>query len=202
MHASMVPEQVKPQKIQAGVQVSRLEDKDVIFSIGSALDVILLCLGKLAPTRLIIKLADKTVKRSKGIAENVLVGIDKFAFPVEFIVLDMTEDIKIPLILGRSFLSIAHAKIDVFKRKFALRIGDDKIVSKSDCPTSNIIKKVYGLGLKERMELDLEARLIGEALILNRSQDPDYGDFFKLNYLNEQLELKNHEMDDLDPEIE
>ncbi|GJS28702.1 hypothetical protein Tco_0489322 [Tanacetum coccineum] len=38
MHTTMVPEQVKPQKIQAGVQVSRLEDKDVIFSIGSALD--------------------------------------------------------------------------------------------------------------------------------------------------------------------
>ncbi|GJS59917.1 hypothetical protein Tco_0654701 [Tanacetum coccineum] len=39
----MVPEQVKTKKIQAGVQVSRLEDKDVIFSIGSALDVILFC---------------------------------------------------------------------------------------------------------------------------------------------------------------
>ncbi|GJX29614.1 hypothetical protein Tco_0237693 [Tanacetum coccineum] len=41
MHTTMVPEQVKTKKIQAGVQVSRLEDKDVIFSIGSALDVIL-----------------------------------------------------------------------------------------------------------------------------------------------------------------
>ncbi|GJZ49096.1 retrovirus-related pol polyprotein from transposon TNT 1-94 [Tanacetum coccineum] len=41
MHTTMVPEQVKTKKIQAGVQVSRLEDKDVIFSIGSALDVTL-----------------------------------------------------------------------------------------------------------------------------------------------------------------
>ncbi|GKA18741.1 hypothetical protein Tco_0698656 [Tanacetum coccineum] len=41
MYTTMVPEQVKPQKIQAGVQVSRLEDKDVIFSTGSALDVII-----------------------------------------------------------------------------------------------------------------------------------------------------------------
>ncbi|GJY69451.1 ribonuclease H-like domain-containing protein [Tanacetum coccineum] len=45
MHTTMVPKQVKPQKIQAGVQVSRLEDKDVIFSIRSALDVILLWSG-------------------------------------------------------------------------------------------------------------------------------------------------------------
>ncbi|GKD72507.1 retrotransposon protein, putative, ty1-copia subclass [Tanacetum coccineum] len=42
MHTTMVPEQVKTKKIQAGVQVSRLEDKDVIFSIGSALNVIIL----------------------------------------------------------------------------------------------------------------------------------------------------------------
>nr|GEV05971.1 reverse transcriptase domain-containing protein [Tanacetum cinerariifolium] len=41
MHTTMVPEQVKTQKIQAGVQVSRLEDKDVIFNIGSALDAII-----------------------------------------------------------------------------------------------------------------------------------------------------------------
>ncbi|GKA63575.1 lysophospholipid acyltransferase 1-like protein [Tanacetum coccineum] len=122
-------------------------------------------LGKLAPSKLIIELADKTMKCPKGIAENVLVGIDKFVFPVDFIVLDMPKDIKIPLILGRPFLSIAHAKID-------------------------------------RMELDLEARLKGEALILNRSQDPKLGDLLELNDLNEPLELNNHEIKDLDPEIE
>ncbi|GJU47726.1 hypothetical protein Tco_1217281 [Tanacetum coccineum] len=43
MHTTMVPEQVKTKKIQAGVQVLRLEDKDVIFSIESALDVTLFC---------------------------------------------------------------------------------------------------------------------------------------------------------------
>lgn len=73
-------------------------------------------LGKLLPTKLLIELADKTVKRPEGIAENVLVKIEKFVFPVDFNVLDMPEDIKIPLILGRSLLSSAHAKIDVFKK--------------------------------------------------------------------------------------
>ncbi|GJT31842.1 hypothetical protein Tco_0922261 [Tanacetum coccineum] len=42
MHTTMVPEQVKTQNIQAGVQVSRLEDKDVIFSTGSTLEVFIL----------------------------------------------------------------------------------------------------------------------------------------------------------------
>ncbi|GJW47493.1 putative reverse transcriptase domain-containing protein [Tanacetum coccineum] len=104
-------------------------------------------LGKLAPTKLIIKLADKIVKHPKGIAENVLVGIYKYVFPVDFIVLDMPEDTKIPLIIGRPFLSIARAKILVYKLKFALRIGNDKIVFKSNSPTSNTIKKIEDLGL-------------------------------------------------------
>ncbi|GKA06540.1 homeodomain-like protein [Tanacetum coccineum] len=88
-------------------------------------------LGELTPTKLIIILADRMMKHPKGIAENVLVGIDKFVFPVDFVVLDMPEDIKVPLILGRPFLSTAHAKIDVFKRKITLRVGDDKIVFKN-----------------------------------------------------------------------
>ncbi|GJW04634.1 ribonuclease H-like domain-containing protein [Tanacetum coccineum] len=118
-----------------------------------------------------------TIKRPKGIAKNVLVGIDKFIFPLDFVVLDMPEDIKVPLILGRPFLSTTHAKIDVLKRKISLRVGDDKIVFKSDKATSNIINRVYALGLRERMELDLEARLTTKALILNRSLDLTYGDY-------------------------
>ncbi|GJW71591.1 hypothetical protein Tco_0128508 [Tanacetum coccineum] len=69
-------------------------------------------------------------------------------------------------------------------------------------PTSNIIKKVYMLGLRKRMELDLETRLMGESLILNRSRDYEFGDFLKLNDLNEPLELRNHENKDLGPTIE
>ncbi|GJW41697.1 hypothetical protein Tco_0067542 [Tanacetum coccineum] len=80
-------------------------------------------LGELAHTRLTVELADRTVKYPKGIAENVLVGIGKFTFPVDFIILDMPKDIKVPLILGRPFLSTARAKIDVYKRKISLRVG-------------------------------------------------------------------------------
>ncbi|GKE07272.1 gag-pol polyprotein [Tanacetum coccineum] len=146
-------------------------------------------LGKLAPTKLIVELADRTVKHPKGIAENVLVEIGKFVFPVDFIILDMPEDVKVPLILRRPFLSIAHANIDVFKRKTTLRVGDEKIIFKSVRPASSLIKRVYMLSLRERMELDLEARLMGETLILNRSLDPLYGDYIELNDLNEPLDF-------------
>ncbi|GKD49309.1 zinc finger, CCHC-type containing protein [Tanacetum coccineum] len=154
-------------------------------------------LGELAPTKLIIELAVRIIKRLKGIAESVLVGIDKFVFPVDFIVLYMLKDIKVPLILERPFLSTAHAKIDAFKKKIALRVGEDKIIFKSDDPTSNIIQRVYTLGLRERMKLDLEARIMGEALILNRLLDSMYGDYIKLKDLNEPLDLRRNQVEDL-----
>ncbi|GKB18609.1 reverse transcriptase domain-containing protein [Tanacetum coccineum] len=61
-------------------------------------------LGELVHTRLTVELADRTVKYQKVIAKNVLVGIGKFTFPVDFIILDMSEDIRVPLILERPFL--------------------------------------------------------------------------------------------------
>ncbi|GKB16452.1 putative reverse transcriptase domain-containing protein [Tanacetum coccineum] len=159
-------------------------------------------LGELAHTRLTVELADRTVKYPKGIAENVLVGIGKFTLPIDFIILDMPEDIKVPLILGRPFLSTARAKIDVYKRKITLRVGEENIIFKSVKPASSIIKRVYMLNLRERMELDLEARLMGETLVLNRSLDPFSEDFIELNDLNEPFELRRNQGDDLMPTIE
>ncbi|GKB33689.1 putative reverse transcriptase domain-containing protein [Tanacetum coccineum] len=159
-------------------------------------------LGELAHTKLTVELADRTVKYPKGIAENVLVGIGKFTFPIDFIILDMPEDVKVPLIPGRPFLSTSRAKIDVYKRKITLRIREEKIIFKSVKPASSIIKRVYMLSLRERMELDLEARLMGETLVLNRSLDPFSEDYIELNDINEPFELRRNQGDDLMPTIE
>ncbi|GJT35305.1 reverse transcriptase domain-containing protein [Tanacetum coccineum] len=159
-------------------------------------------LGELAHTRLTVKLADRTVKYPKGIAEKVLVGIGKFTFPIDFIILDMPEDINVTLILKRSFLSTARAKINVYKRKITLRVGEENIIFKSVKPANSIIKRVYMLSLRERMELDLEARLMGETLMLNRSLNPFSEDYIELNDLNEPFELKRNQEDDLMPTIE
>nr|GEV39232.1 hypothetical protein [Tanacetum cinerariifolium] len=87
----------------------------------------------------------------------------------------MPEDIKVPLIFKRPLLSTVYAKIDVIERKIDLRVWNDKIVFKSDNPTNNIIKKVYVLGLRERIELDLKARLI-VVENMDAYRDEDIGD--------------------------
>ncbi|GJZ60108.1 hypothetical protein Tco_0615924 [Tanacetum coccineum] len=100
-------------------------------------------LGNLSHTRMTIELADRTIKQPKGIATNVLVRIGKFVFPIDFVILDIPEDDDVPLILGRPFLSTAHVKIDVYKRKVTLRVREEKLVFKSIKPDSSIIKRVF-----------------------------------------------------------
>ncbi|GJS67168.1 putative reverse transcriptase domain-containing protein [Tanacetum coccineum] len=117
-------------------------------------------LGELSHTKLTIELANRTMKYPKGIAENIPVGIGKFTFPVDFIILDMPEDIKVPLILERPFLSTARAKIDVYKTKITLRVREEWIVFTSVKPASSLIKRVYMLSFREIIELNLEARLM------------------------------------------
>ncbi|KAK5812003.1 hypothetical protein PVK06_027397 [Gossypium arboreum] len=82
------------------------------------------------PTRMSIQLADRSIKYPRGIIEDVLVKVDKFIFPIDFVVLDMDEDVEVPLILGRPFLAIARAVIDVGDGKLVLRVGDEEIIFK------------------------------------------------------------------------
>ncbi|GKD52686.1 putative reverse transcriptase domain-containing protein [Tanacetum coccineum] len=151
-------------------------------------------LGELAHTKLTVELADTTVKYPKGIVENVLVGIGKFIFPVDFIILDMLEDIKVSLILGRPFWSTVRAKIDVYKRKITLRIREERIIFKSVKPASILIKRVYMLSLREIMELDLEARLMGETL-LRRNQGDDLMPTIEEGKVIEEFRTRDYELD-------
>nr|GEY46378.1 hypothetical protein [Tanacetum cinerariifolium] len=66
------------------------------------------------------KLADRTISKPTGVAENVFLKVGKFYFPADFVVLDFIADPRVPLILGRPFLSTAHAIIDVHEREIIL----------------------------------------------------------------------------------
>jgi hypothetical protein len=73
-------------------------------------------LGELKPTSMTLQLANRSVKVPRGIVEDVLIKVDKFYFPVDFIVLD-TELVQvigseIPVILGRPFLAMANTLIN------------------------------------------------------------------------------------------
>ncbi|KAI3461414.1 hypothetical protein Pfo_018077 [Paulownia fortunei] len=84
-------------------------------------------LGEAKPTTVSLQLADRSVKYPRGIIEDVLVKVDKFIFPADFILLDMEEDQDIPIILGRPFLATGRALIDVQKGELILRVQDDQV---------------------------------------------------------------------------
>ncbi|GJU59816.1 hypothetical protein Tco_1237582 [Tanacetum coccineum] len=151
-------------------------------------------LGELAHTKLTVELADRTVKYPKGIAENMLVGIGKFVSLVDFIIIDMPEDIKVPLIHERPFLSTARAKIDGYKQKINLKVGEERIIFTSVKHGSSLIKRIYMLSLRERMELNLEARLMGETL-LRRNQDDDLMPTIKEGEVIEEFRTRDDELD-------
>ncbi|GKE22637.1 hypothetical protein Tco_1434149, partial [Tanacetum coccineum] len=119
-------------------------------------------LDDLAHTRLTIELADKIIKHSRGIVENVLV------------------------------------RIDVFKSKITLRIGEEKLVFKSIKPATSIIRRVYML--KERTNLDSQTELIREAV--NELFDPHYGDYIELNDLDVPLEPRMNQDNYFEPTID
>ncbi|RVW66631.1 hypothetical protein CK203_063610 [Vitis vinifera] len=73
-------------------------------------------LGELKPTAITLSLADRSVKIPRGVIEDVLVQVDNFYYPVDFIVLDTDPTVKeanlVPIILGRPFLATSNAIIN------------------------------------------------------------------------------------------
>ena len=85
-------------------------------------------LGELKPTNITLSLADRSVKIPKGIVEDVLVKVDKFYYPVDFVVLD-TEPIAVgpnhvPIILRRPFLATSNAIINCRNGVMQLTFGN------------------------------------------------------------------------------
>ena len=73
-------------------------------------------LGELKPTSITLSLADRSIKIPKGTIEDVLIQVDRFYYPVDFVVLD-TEPVavgtnRVPIILGRPFLATSNAIIN------------------------------------------------------------------------------------------
>ena len=86
-----------------------------------------LSLGVLTPTTMSLQMADISMAQPKGILEDVLVKVGKFIFPMDFVVIDIEEDKKIPLLLGKQFLATGVALIDVKKGELTLRVGTEEI---------------------------------------------------------------------------
>ncbi|XP_075489520.1 uncharacterized protein LOC142528363 [Primulina tabacum] len=118
-------------------------------------------LGEPKSTQMSLQLADRSVKHPRGVIEDVLVKVEKFIFAADFVVLDMEEDVEMPLILGIPFLATGKALIDVQGGKLRLRVSEEEI-------TFYVIN-----ALKHTLYTDNCFRIdVVDSLVCNFLQDP------------------------------
>nr|GEU37337.1 reverse transcriptase domain-containing protein [Tanacetum cinerariifolium] len=113
-----------------------------LADVGASINLIPLSIWKklklptLNDTKMVLELADRTISKPTGVAENVFVKVVKFYFPAVFVVLDFITDPRVLLILGRPFLSTAHALIDVYEGEIILRHDEQSLTLKcGDTPS-------------------------------------------------------------------
>ena len=68
-----------------------------------------------------------SITRLYGVIEDVLVRVKHITFPADFVVMDIEEDLEIPIILGHPFMSTASCVVDMGKGKLELSVNDQKI---------------------------------------------------------------------------
>ncbi|XP_050217081.1 uncharacterized protein LOC126667968 [Mercurialis annua] len=123
-----------------------------LCDLGASINLMPLCLFRkicgnqpIKQTSMMLQLADHSLKRPHGVAEDVLVKVGKFIFPVDFVVLDYAVDKDCPMIPGRPFLNTGRALVDVNGGKITLRMNDESMVfdikhGKSKCEEEKCMK--------------------------------------------------------------
>ena len=72
-------------------------------------------------------MADRTVKQPIGILHDVLVKVESFIFPVDFVILDCEVDFEMPIILGSPFLAMGRALVDMEKGQMKFRFNNEEV---------------------------------------------------------------------------
>nr|GEW37134.1 reverse transcriptase domain-containing protein [Tanacetum cinerariifolium] len=122
-----------PGKFLIPCDFSRMDVCHALADLGASINLMplsiwkKLSLPKLTPTQMTLELANRSITRPKGVAEDVFVKVGKFHFPTDFVVVDFEADPRVPLILGRSFLRTGCALIDVYREEITLRVNDESV---------------------------------------------------------------------------
>ncbi|XP_048227239.1 uncharacterized protein LOC125369269 [Ricinus communis] len=111
--------------------IGNLNVNNVLADLGASISVMpynlfkKLEIGEPKPTLMSVQLADKSIVYPSGIIEDLLVKVQEFIFPMDFVIMDMDETINVSLILRRPFFATARAIIDVNDGKLTLRIEEE-----------------------------------------------------------------------------
>ncbi|XP_042059486.1 uncharacterized protein LOC121803993 [Salvia splendens] len=88
--------------------------------------------ARIEPIDIDLQLADRSIVKPKGIIEDVLVKVDRFVLPVDFIVLEMEEDKDMPILFGRPFLATGDVVIETKTNTVMFRVDGENVVIKQE----------------------------------------------------------------------
>ena len=124
-----------------------------------------LSLGQLTRTIITLQMANRSMSQPEGVLEDVLVKVGKFIFLKDFVVMKLEEDTQVPLLLGRPFLAIRAALIDVQKGELTLRVGNEavqfnlnKSLAQSDVDEENCmaLNNISPIGLELNSDCNIQ----------------------------------------------
>nr|GEY51582.1 hypothetical protein [Tanacetum cinerariifolium] len=127
---------IPPPVVEKEPEATKDTELPTLTDLGASINLMPLSIWKklklltLNDTKMVLELADRTISKPTGVAEKVFVKVGKFYFPADFVVLDFITDPRVPLILGRPFLSTAHALIDVYEGELILRHEEQSLTLK------------------------------------------------------------------------
>ncbi|GJU41843.1 zinc finger, CCHC-type containing protein [Tanacetum coccineum] len=164
------PKENDPGSFILPCSIGRLEFNNALADLGASISIMpffkfkRLGIGKLEPINMAVEMADNTTCTPKGIIKNLLIKIDKFILPVDFVILYIIEDFRMPVILGRPLLATTHAKEsyeEIAYRKECKKYGHlvtplEKNVTEAAYAIMklNVIRKVKTMATECRNEYD------------------------------------------------
>ena len=150
-----------------------------------------LSLRELTPTAITLQMVDKTMTQLEGVLENVLIKVGKFIFPMHFVVMDMEEDTQVPLLLGRPFLAIGAALIDVKKGELTLRVGEETIhfnlnknLKQSECESTDCKTYIVPISPELMFGCNIQNSINENEMNFQYLVDLDFG------FMNSSFDLK------------
>ncbi|KAK8662888.1 hypothetical protein V6N13_024774 [Hibiscus sabdariffa] len=101
--------------------------------------------------KVMLQLADRSYVQPEGKIEDILVRVDKFIFPVDFLILDCEADEHALIILGRPFLATSRMLIDFEKGELVLRVDEEQVkINVFSVPGQQQVEECKALAAIER----------------------------------------------------
>ncbi|XP_070035004.1 uncharacterized protein [Nicotiana tomentosiformis] len=131
---SMAPKLEDPDAFTIPCTIGRADFAKALWDLGASINLMsysvfkTLGIGQPRATSMRLQMEDRSMKRPLGIIDDVLVRVDRFILPADFVILDCEVDYEVPIILGIPFLATRKTLVDVKAGELTFRVGNEKVI--------------------------------------------------------------------------